>query len=640
MGTANNSNSMANLSRQQNDPYTRAFNGPHSSVAKLLLRPSLDHSYLHDLAHDFLSSESQSGKAYTLEAGFRIFFLFVNVATAKLATKESPNKEKADWVKTLLQTFRNEGFLGVVSAGGFLKGYQLHKSNAKRGMFGELISEVEKAFLNGLDTALDTKLEDPHVETITFLCGRCFPYIPKWQMSYLKKKTKLLDLLTVVITSSPHTFNNGKFLSAITKEINSKPDFKWTKFSQSYKDLELQNVKRLVERFNEFATTLYFEWENCPLSRFHKEELIESETKQATPLLWSVFKTIIFTVTMIYKKIVQLSFLKFGYWDTEDKALLLNTYSHLYFIAIQFDLYGFSAYKYVLFAVLDQLMEIPEACNRVVKTLVPAIGENSTQKTRLVFYLIVTEKVMEVLEDETVEKEVLPTLHPYLKDTSDINLFESSHSTVLAILSTKKRVTKEFSPFYSNLLLEGYPDFLSIEQLRAAYTTLIASLSDIDNTTVWYCLENLLKKIEGISPFTTKTVTDLPQKVLSAQRDLDQSKPENATSIFSSSYSLSESKPQGEESTNEKNIVEAALHLRRGHLLLTLIDQIGTVNLIFLEVLLAKIKSFIEVEPYGIARLALQKALFDSLSTGLDYTKKETGIKWWLSEGRAIAGES
>ncbi|CAG8747351.1 11197_t:CDS:1, partial [Funneliformis mosseae] len=98
---------------------------------------------------------------------------------------------------------------------------------------------------------------------------------------------------------------------------------------------------------------------------------------------------------------------------------------------------------------------------------------------------------------------------------------------------------------------------------------------------------------------------------------------------------------QREQEMEEANLTKAALYLRRGHLLLTLIDQVKSVNLIFMENLLTKIKEFLkeersdgkESDGSGVGLSALQKVLFDVLSNELDYTKKEFGVKWWLSEG-------
>ncbi|CAG8640452.1 2411_t:CDS:10 [Ambispora leptoticha] len=655
--------STINPQNEQETSYQRAYNGPYGTFAKIFLRPDINFDYLEEVASDLLSSEREHGERYTIDAGFRIFLLFFNVSIAKLATRESSSIEKVTWVRTLLRVFKSQDFLGLVSVGGLLRGYQLHKANQKRRIVGELISEVEDVFMELLDKILDEHFEsadDDIKDTIAFLCGRCLASIPTRRLQHLRKKTKLLELIIKVIINNPRTFQGGQFIRDITEEIGAHKEIKWTKEFQSYKNLqtlskqapftemgpisravgklikidEKEDLINILYHISDFAHNLYLLWEKCPLSRIVNEELMDGETKQATPLLWHIFKTILFTITMIFKAIVDNSLVKNGYCDKgEEKIDMLLTFSHLYFITIRFDLYGFPVYKEIFFNILNQLMET-SLCNEVLDILKPI-------------------EVMKVLEDEIVEQKLLPTLCPYLTDNSKIYLFESAHSTVLAIYVTQKRISRDFSSYYSNLLLEGYPAYLSIEQLRAAYATMIKSLSETDDALVWYCLESLLNKIESLptsnlelSEQKSTNITYTTKTNENETKESSESGSSDSITTTTAGTNNNETKESSEsDSSNiypnasEKDAISAALYLQRGHLLLTLIDQVGTVNLIFLETLLFKIKYLISLESNGIAKSALQKALFDVLSKNLDYTKKDAGVKWWLNEGREITGD-
>ncbi|CAG8476545.1 399_t:CDS:10 [Ambispora gerdemannii] len=648
--------STINSQNKQETLYQKAYTGPHATFAKIFLRPGINFDYLEEVASDLLSSEKEYGEKYTIDTGFRIFLLFLNVSMAKLATRELSTIEKIIWVRTLLRVFEKQAFLGFVSVGGLLKGYQLHKANQQRRIFGELISEVEDVFMEGLDKILDQYCaldsSDDVTDTIAFLCGRCLSFIPTRRLRHLKQKANLLGIITIVIVSSPRTFQEGQFIGDITKEIESQQEIKWTKEFQSYKNLQtlskqalfaemgpisraVGKLVKVIERedlinplyqINNFAHNLYLLWEKCPLSQV-KEELMNDETKKATPLLWLVFKTILFTITMIFKAIVDNSLVKGGYCDTEGEKLdMLLTFSYTYFITIRFDLYGFSVYKEIFHTILNQLMETPSFCNEILNMLKHIEVNNPMAENRIIFYFLVAEQIMKVLEDSIVERELLPTLCLYLTDNSNLYLFESAHSTVLAIYITQKSISKDFSSYYSNLLLEGYPAYLSIEQLRAAYTTMIKSLSETDDALVWYCLENLLDKIESLPTSSNLELSEQQSTTTETNNNETRENPESDSSSINLNVS-------------EKDVVSTALYLQRGHLLLTLIDQVGTVNLIFLETLLSKIKSLISLESNGIAKSALQKALFDVLSKNLDYTKKDAGVKWWLNEGREITNE-
>ncbi|CAJ0638080.1 8238_t:CDS:2 [Entrophospora sp. SA101] len=101
----------------------------------------------------------------------------------------------------------------------------------------------------------------------------------------------------------------------------------------------------------------------------------------------------------------------------------------------------------------------------------------------------------------------------YLKDKSEIRLYESVHVVILAMFSTKKRISPKLSPFYCNLLLQAYPDLLTVGQLRAAYSIVIRSLSETDDALAWVCLEKLIKAIENL-PTTDNIYSDTNSNII------------------------------------------------------------------------------------------------------------------------------
>ncbi|CAJ0873795.1 8799_t:CDS:2 [Entrophospora sp. SA101] len=183
----------------------------------------------------------------------------------------------------------------------------------------------------------------------------------------------------------------------------------------------------------------------------------------------------------------------------------------------------------------------------------------------------------------------------------------------------------------------AYPDLLTVGQLRAAYSIVIRSLSETDDALAWVCLEKLIKAIENL-PTTDNIYSDTNSNIIHSINNI--LKKNNSSSNNNLQPTNSPFINQLIKSNNEKFIIEsAALLFHRGHLLLTLIDQIKSVNLIFLKTLLLKIKNFLTNEPNSISKNAIQKVLFDALSTDLDYTKKEAGVKWWLTEEVSVTHE-
>ncbi|CAB4440196.1 unnamed protein product [Rhizophagus irregularis] len=148
---------------------------------------------------------------------------------------EIDKDEKVEWVRALLSVFEYENnFLGFVGLAGFLNGYQLLKSNKKRKKIGELISEVENAFLKSIDSIVDQVNEDAKKETITYICAQCISFISIAQLRELNSKTRLMHLLMSVVLENPRLFQDGKFLDEIEQDITKNQS--WN--AKSFKVLE------------------------------------------------------------------------------------------------------------------------------------------------------------------------------------------------------------------------------------------------------------------------------------------------------------------------------------------------------------------------------------------------------------------
>lgn len=554
------------------------------------------------------------------------------------------------------------------------------KPQNKRHIIGDLIAEVEDAFLTSIDAQIDFIKGDQSLdlvetigqhqgdlkkEIITYICGQCFPSIPSSQMAKLNSKSIVLRIIIQIEFGGPRLFQNGMFISNVIDDMRNNEGIltkKWTKSTPSYRHLqakcsgilfkeqpkislgisklievvEKEDISFLLSNIYFFAYLLFTWWELCPLSLIEKEEYLDDETKEAKPILWQIFRQCIFSVTRIFIHVIDRSFLHPEIYGKQERILTINTYSYLYFITSRFGLYGFPGFKKVFFSALDRVLDDKSEPKVVINICRPSFGNTPTQRSRITYYLLLIENLIGALDDDTVEQNVLPFIYPYLQDNSDIHLFESAHSVMLAIFSNMKKVTNELAPFYCNLLLESYPKLIHVSQFRVAYTTIIKSLSNTDDALTFLCLEKLIKKIED-TPISALTPldTDKSKKMIPIESSYGPKDESTLMSSDKSSYStFVDSAGENRSVKNEDDEIQSFVsHLNRGHLLLTLIDQIRSVNLIFLETLLAKIKYFLQAEQEGIGKQAIKKALFNALSTGLDYTKKDTGVKWWLSEG-------
>ncbi|KAI9498499.1 hypothetical protein BDB00DRAFT_754847 [Zychaea mexicana] len=126
---------------------------------------------------------------------------------------------------------------------------------------------------------------------------------------------------------------------------------------------------------------------------------------------------------------------------------------------------------------------------------------SSVQLSRLTFFTNLIEQVMGQIEDKVLEKDVLPVIYPVLKWKKPENkdLYESAHSAVLAVFSSQKEISRELTGVYAQLLVESFPEPMTLHQLRFAYTTMIQSLCMMDDALSWLAANYLLDKIHALS---------------------------------------------------------------------------------------------------------------------------------------------
>jgi hypothetical protein len=160
---------------------------------------------------------------------------------------------------------------------------------------------------------------------------------------------------------------------------------------------------------------------------------------------------------------------------------------------------------------------------------------------------------------------------------------------------------------------------------------MIRCVSNSDDALVWYCLLQLIEAIR-LLPVSSPTTSSIPSidgpttEALvddsASSREFDE---ESTTTRLDSAITLSP-------------LESTALKLQRGHLLLTLIDQTTSVNLILLRTLLNQIWMFVNDEVRGSEeKSALVKVVFNTLGEGLDATKRDEGVKYWLEKREELA---
>lgn len=181
---------------------------------------------------------------------------------------------------------------------------------------------------------------------------------------------------------------------------------------------------------------------------------------------------------------------------------------------------------------------------------------------------------------------------------------------------------------------KAYPALMSASQLRLAFTTMIRCVSASDDALAWFCILQLIAAIKAI-PLNPPSPTrpDVPTSTNAATLPVDESASSREFDEESSTTRL-------DEAAVLSPVEASALKLQRGHLLLTLIDQTTAVNLILLRTLLGQIWEFVNEEKAAgddEGKNALVKVVFNTLGEGLDATKRDEGVRYWMEKREELA---
>ncbi|CAD6889476.1 unnamed protein product [Tilletia laevis] len=433
----------------------------------------------------------------------------------------------------------------------------------------------------------------------------------------------------------------------------------------------------LLRRLHAYARTLESGWWSGELATCAESDLAET-TKPVTKELWTVFKTILFSYTMIFDSLVDAvldmcpsptitipaptpsSFSSTTATSSESRwgpastsniptpylqcmHAVLSTYAHMYWITSTFGHDGFDVYRSVFYSALDVIGRDGEACVGVLEAMVPHLsyGPDRLQETSATYFMLVSEQVVALLPSEIIKGLVLKICRPYLGNNTNKDAFESAHSVILSIFAHDKEVAEDLAPFYIELLISIFPSQLSAGQFEHAFTTVMSAIADRDDALAWWGMELLANTIEQ-----ERDQERGPVDVGGAAGAVA------TTALPSSSRQL------------ELQLVYAA--------------QISTVNLVLLRSVLDKVRRYILRYPSApmtlvglvpglesgkpssdrdtagassstlpsstisapvtaaAARQRLCEKAFDALS-GLDASTREEGLRWWL-DNRASFG--
>jgi hypothetical protein len=428
---------------------------------------------------------------------------------------------------------------------------------------------------------------------------------------------------------------------------------------------------------------------------------LDAETSKSTGMLFQVFKTLLFAYTMIFGAIVEKStsdpgkeiarehgeniFVRFyiaflciltcpffarpyrivpvGVVSHLD-YLILDSYAYLFFVTYKLGPGGFQVYEELVTSILTRMVMSEEQAsalvrqqpdqdkdehpnrhillNKTLKAMMPRaeLGfHDPVMESRTLFFMNLLERLMVAINDTLLEEQLLPLVYPYLLKNDQRDLFESAHSVVMSVFLINKRIAQRVAPFYANLLIQHFPAQINIDQLRAAFTTMIRSLSGTEDALAWLCVEKLLERIQqyddDLADATAVVQVEVERRegekalveiATSVQQDLS---PQESATHLPSLGTLNPTTTSTRVLSTPQAILEC--QKERGQLLLALFDQVSSLNLVFVETLGLKIRELLVKEPSPVGRRALLKCLLDVIGgPAVDHTKRDWAVKWYL----------
>ncbi|KAI8646413.1 hypothetical protein BD408DRAFT_410188 [Parasitella parasitica] len=462
-------------------------------------------------------------------------------AEADLATLvHMANDAVKDQSETLAMDFT---CLAVLA--GVVRTLQFNQGKKTKKVVG-LREDAERTFIAQLEMVVDRVSLPEHVhdfavnqDTIAFFAGRCMIQIPSELTIEMKNLPALLKLLNACLLSSPHTFSNGdlihrlrnepKVTDEITRLIN-QPLFKdigrisrvMAKIIEILllREQAADVVQAMLDRLVGFSYNVFFDWDQYIMDTADKS-MTQDETKNFKDIenaVWTVFKSMTFAFTVVLKAVaVDIPDGK-GLIQVPNAAQdIISVYANFHFITEHLrEGAGREAYQDTLTNAVAYLLHDDNQCelNRLLslafKEYAPSKfvydGKPSVEllsmvkQSRLTFFTDLIEQVMSRVDEQVLERDILPVIYPVLKwkRIENKDLYESAHTALISAFITEKPVSRELAGVYARILIDNFPEPMNLDQFRFGFNTLIQALCGLDDALAWLTVNHLIEKIHSL----------------------------------------------------------------------------------------------------------------------------------------------
>lgn len=530
------------------------------------------------------------------------------------------------------------------------------ESNDKRALSSSLRGTLEQAIVTAANMALDTHRQDGPLAgaSIALALNFSFPLLSEFHKSEINCN-ELLPVTVWAITG-PEGFCEGQFLEVIGDSITEAPGqtLSWTSQTPSFGLLQAMDQRPLMGNIGPlsklaayaalhatdtvavlaaqdalllFSRQVLDAWK---LNRFNdvdpafEANKLSLETYQKTwPVLWQVLRKLLFGAVAVLQAIVSRSLLDHRMLNvvtaSEIATKSLHILRNFYFISSRNNNSAFQVYNFTYLTSIDTLSRNPPACEMLLKEIrpieTPTAPVTCLSRTLDLFYLNLAEHLPLVLSTDACEALIIKPATSYLSHDgpmtpSIVELFESSHSAILSVLSCPQHgpLTISITPFYIVKLFESFPLQISPRQFRVAYKTVMQTVSPPF-------------PIAAVEPHLSETLLEmLRASIPTANTALLPQTPDAVSLDATSPEDLAQQPPEpcSEQSTLTMGLIDTLPFLP-----LPLVEEWLTIT--------AQTLNTIE-DPK--LRAPVKKRFWDILINGeMDVERAAIGVAWWGNQG-------
>ncbi|KAL7798275.1 hypothetical protein V8C37DRAFT_250860 [Trichoderma ceciliae] len=530
------------------------------------------------------------------------------------------------------------------------------EGNGRRALSSSLRGTLEQAVVTAANMALDSHRQDGPLAgaSIALALNFSFPLLTDFH----KAQINCNELLPVTIwaLTGPEGFCEGQFLQVIGENITEAPGqlLSWTSQTPSFTLLQAMDQRPLMGNIGPlsklaayaalhatdtgvvlaaqdallvFSRQVLDAWRQNRFSdvdpAFEANKLSPETLQKTWPVLWQVLRKLLFGSVAIIQAIVSRSLLDHHMLNataaSETATKSLHILRNLYFISSRNNNSAFQVYSFSYLTSIDTLSRHSAACEMLLEEMRPLEAPTAPithlSRTLDLFYLNLAEHFPLGLSTAACEALIVKPATAYLSQDgpmtpSTVELFESSHSAILSVLSCPQHspLTIDITPFYIVKLLESFPQQISPRQFRVAYKTVMQIVSPPFPIAAMepHLAETLLEMLRASIP--TAGTTPLPQT------------PDATSPDATSPEDLAQQTP---EPCSEQSSLTMALVDTLPFLPLPLTEEWLTIT--------AQTLNTIE-DPK--LRAPVKKRFWDILVNGeMDAERAAIGVAWWGNQG-------